>query len=540
MTNQISKILKIFLIFITLHITHYTLHKSFAQDNDKLVSLSKKIIEAKASEELYAPFEELKSLYFNANKYTDFAEFLKSLSQKKKTLEPFSNYYIALSRYHQLKYLEDAQKWDEYFAQGNAYRDELTQQAQKAIAATTADEALHIYARLTLWQFHKDQQDALAEQALTDLMSSVFEYAKAAGDIKPIKESADRLLSYGEKGRAKELYKIYAERLVTSDIKDDALGSIASGFYKEGNLELAEGIYNIYVERIIKSTPQEKLVPILIDIAKEFSYKGQGQNDPIYAEKIFRKIEETGGKKAFDQELMYLRAFNLEKAKECAKAKDIYSDLVLAFPETIHKDEAIFKVGIINTYVLRDIKEGKRYFQELAQKETLNTHVISSLYHLGLLSQWEGDLIKAKEYYAQLLEKASEGFIEITRQAQERLKEIQEVKPIEYNLKTFLDISLKEENSMFDMTKLDLNSHPYKVKKEEPVNTSSTAYTSPSGCMQIELQYLWSGDLGSKKPSANESAFDTAYTDIGTKVINLVVVSPTGVIDRSLGLVDVY
>lgn len=58
--------------------------------------------------------------------------------------------------------------------------------------------------------------------------------------------------------------------------------------------------------------------------------------------------------------------------------------------------------------------------------------------------------------------------------------------------------------------------------------------------MQIELQYLWSGDLGSKKPSANEAEFATAYTNTGTKVINLVVVSPAGIIDRSLDLVDVY
>jgi len=554
-----SKILIIILLllFITGYELRVTGYESYAQDSDKLSALRKQILEVKTSEELYAPFEELKDLYFSRpmtkseggiplpagkdNRYTDFVEFLKSLSQQNKALEPFTNYYIAQSRYHQLKYLEDTQKWDEYFAKGNTYRDELTQAAKNALDATTTKEPLNLYARLLLWQFHKDQQDAGALAALADLMSSVLEYSKSAVDIKPIKNIADKLLSFGEKVKSRELYGIYAERLSVSNIKDDGLADAAVGFYREGNLELAESIYDIYVDRITKSTAKEKLIPILIDIARGFSYKDQGQNDPVYAEKIFKKIEELAGKKVFDQELLYLRAFNLEKAKEFVKAKDVYSDLVLAFSETVHTDEAIFKMGIINTYVLRDVKKGRDYFERLIQKKpALSPWGISALYQLGLLSHWENDYTRAKDYYNKLIEIAAVNYPQTQACVRERLKEIEEAKPMEYNLKTFLDASLKEENNMLDMSKLDLRSHPYKAKKDESVNINSTAYTSPTGCMQIELQYLWSGDSGSKKPSPQQAAFDTTYTDAGTKVINLVVVSPTGIIERSLDLVDVY
>jgi hypothetical protein len=58
--------------------------------------------------------------------------------------------------------------------------------------------------------------------------------------------------------------------------------------------------------------------------------------------------------------------------------------------------------------------------------------------------------------------------------------------------------------------------------------------------MQVELQYLWSGHLGENKPSTSQSSFETSYTTAGTKEINLVVVSPTGVIDRTLDMVDAY
>ena len=528
---------------------------AFAQEEDKLVGLSKQIIEAKTNEDLYAPFEELRGLYFSRpaikseggippeagkdNRYAGFVEFLKSLESKRKTLEPFTSYYTALTRYSQLKYLEEKQAWDEYFAQGNTYREEIVSALEKAIDVTIPKDVLNIYSRLLLWQFHRDQQDAFAEQSLSDLMNSVLEYSKDTKDIKPIKEVADKFSAYAEKGKSKELYKIYADKIAASDTKEEELGSIASNFYKEGNLELAETIYDIYLDRITKSLPQEKLIPLLIEIAQAFSYKDVGANDALYAEKIFAKIEEIGGRKAFDQELIYLRAFSLEKAKEYQKAKDNYVDLAQRYPAATHNDEAVFKSGIISTYVLRDIKQGRSYFEKLAQKETISPQVISSLYQLGLLSQWEGDNLKAREYYDNLTGKAAGNFSETVNLAQERLREMNEGKPIEYNLKTFLDLSLKEENAMFDMTKFDLNSHPYRVKKNEDVNINASSYFVQSGCMQVELQYLWSGHTGTKKPSLAEATFNTTYKEPGSKEINLVIVSPAGIVDRSIDIADV-
>ncbi len=58
--------------------------------------------------------------------------------------------------------------------------------------------------------------------------------------------------------------------------------------------------------------------------------------------------------------------------------------------------------------------------------------------------------------------------------------------------------------------------------------------------MQVELQYLWSGHLGSVAPSSSQSSFATRYDQAGTKEINLVVVSLSGVVGASIDLVDVY
>ena len=517
---------------------------SFAQEDNQLVDLTKQIIESKTNAGLYAPFDELKAIYFKDNKYPEFVEFLKSLSLKKKEIEPFVDYYTALTRYSQLKFLEEKQSWDEYFSQGNTYRDEITAAAQKSIDATGPKDALWVYARLLLWQFHKDQQDVLAEQALSDLMSSVLEYSKEASDPLPIKNSADKLLSYGEKSKSRELYKIYVGKIVSSDVKDEQLKSTAEDFYKQGNLELSEAIYDVYLERIIKSLPKEGATAALVDIAKLFAYKNEGPNDMLYAEKIFKKIEELAGKEYFNQDLIYLRAFNLEKAKEYLKAKDIYVDFVQRFPADSRVEQATYKIGIICAYVLRDIKCGRDNFIKLAEKETTAPYVISGLYQLGLLSQWENDLEKAKGYYNKLLEKAKEDFSESLAMAKERVKEIEESRSMEYNIKTFLDVSLKGTELAGDMQKLSLNASSYILNKGKEVTMVSGAYVPESGCMQVELQYLWSGDLEKTKPPLAQlsllPSFTTSYKDPGTKVINLVVIAPGGVLDRNIDMLDVY
>ncbi len=540
MKIQKSKISAVFLSLLV--ISGYQLrtagHKLYAQDNEALVTLTKKIMEAKVNQDLYALFAELKDLYFKENKYNELIEFLKSLSVKKKSLEPFVNYYIALARYHQLKYLEETQDWDEYFSNGNAYREEIVFSTLITLKLTTVSEPLYLYTQLLLFQFHQDQQDGLDEQVLSDLMNSVSEYAKKDPDTKPIKAIADKLLSYGEKAKSKELYRLYVERLLTVNLNDQELKNIAWDFYQEGNLDLAESIYDVYIEKI-KSNPKGKLIPILSDIARLFVYKDEGTKDATYAEKIFKRIEDICGKEAFNEELSYARAFNLEKAKEYAIAKDSYLGLIQRFSKTTRADEIDFKIGLIYTYVLRDIKTGKGYFEKLAQKETLSPQVISSLYHLGLLNQWEEDLEKAKGYYNKLLEKSGDNFMESVALAKERLKEIEQLRPIEYNLKTFLDVSLKEENSLFDMSKSELKSSVYRPNKEKEINITAQTYTIESGCMQVEVEYLWSGHLGSAKPSLGEASFNTTYIQPGTKEINLVIVSPSGIIDRNIDIIDV-
>jgi len=496
-------------------------------------------MDSTAKDQLYPVMEETANLYFKQNKFKEFAELLESLRTKRPNMNAVIDYYVALCRYTHLKYLEQSQNWEEYFANGNSYRQQTVSLAKNSIDGLAADDSISLRARLLLWQFYNDQQDILREAALADLMAVTRELAQKSPEIPLIKAVADQLLSGGEKAKSREVYKIYVNKLITSQISDSELKNTADKFYKEGNLELAQVIYDACIENVLKAPAPEKAIPFLEEVARSFVYSDKQISDPDYAEKVFKKIEEIGGSDALGEDLLYLRAYSLEKSKDYRSASEIYIKFLGKFPSSAYADIAGYKSGMILAYALGDLDSAKKYFDKLSQKSPANSASISALYQLGLLNQWQGESEKAKGYYAALLEKAQGGFSEIVSLAQARSKEIETAKPIEYNLKMFLDASFKTPAQPAGASQVELKAAPFKAKIAEEFKLSSKVYTGESGCFQVEVQHLWSGNTGKFAPSSGQADFSTQYVDSGIKEINLVVVGPSGVIGRNFELLDV-
>lgn len=498
--------------------------------------------------------EELKADYFKDNRYNEFVDFLNNYKDKNKLSAGCINYYKALSRYSQLKYLEEKQLWDDYFANGNTYRDQILENTKKVISETDSSSPLRLKGRLLLWQFYRDQQNTFGEQGLDELTADVSAYAKAVDDPGLIKDIADKLLASDEKPGARAIYKLYVNKLASGEISDTELKIVGAGFYKEGNLELAETVYDIYIERISRGLAVEKLIPELFEIANLFVYKPQGSGlasnsqshkptglyDMFYAEKIYARIEGLGQENSFNEESIYLRAFNLEKLRDYKMAGELYLKLIQLFPDTKHFDEAVYKIAMINAYVSADIPKAREYFEKLIVKTTFSPQVISSFYQLGLLAQWEGDLTGAKGYYDTLLKNSGDSHAGTNALAKDRLKEIEENKQLSYNLKVFLDSTLKKENAPVEMGSSELKISSFILEKKQRFEVSALANMPESGCNQVQVQYLWSGNLGGANPQATDAVFEGSYPDSGTKELNLVVVSAAGIIDCSFVMADVY
>ena len=506
------------------------------QDKD----FSQMILAAKTDTEAATILEEAQGSFLQQNRYQEFIDFLANAVKKKKDISSFAAYYTGAARYQQMKHLEETQNWDEYFSKGNDYRKDITDNLEKSVKVFAQTDPLYVASRLILWQFHKDQQDVFTEQALSDLLAAVKSYASEAKDLKPLKAVADKLLAYEVRAKAKELYKLYGEKIISSDLSDDELQNTAMSFYKQGTMELAQALYTVYIDRLSKSASPDKVKLELIDIANLFSYKKNGVYDLDYAEKVFSRIDEMFGAGVFDEALAYQRAVNVEKNKDFTRAKELYFAFAASFPKSAHYEEVLLKTGVITLYVSRDIKAAQEIFGRLSGQPVLLSPGITSLYQLGLIAQWQEDNAAAKEYYAKLIESAKDNFGETVFLAKQRLLEIEEGRPLDFNIKSMLDVTLKPENSQFSMNRVEIKASKSTVSVGEEITVTATATPPESGCMQVQLQYFWSGNTGKDVSSSyQENSFTTTYTDPGTKVIGVVVTTPAGIVDRGIEFIDV-
>ena len=527
--------LRVFFLFLLL--SGYVSARPYAAAQEK--DFTGLVRAAKSDDAAAAVLAEARDDYFQRNDHQGFIGFLEAAVKARRTLAPWQAYYTGLARYRQMKYLEETQNWDEYFSKGNDYRKDIEQNLDRAVKAFSADDPLHVYGKLILWQHHKDQQDVFNEQALADLMSAVRLYASGARDIAPLKDVADTLLRYEERAKAKELYKVYGDKVISADLSDDELQNIAMSFYKQNNLEVAQALYTVYIDRLRKRASPEKLKLELIDIARLFSYKRSGAYDLYYAEKIFSLLEEIYTAAGFDEALTYMRANNIEKYKDFSRAREMYAAFAASYPQSARHDEALYKAGILALYADRDVKAADEIFDSLASGEGVSSHVLSSLYQRGLIAQWQGDTARAQEAYSRLTDLAKDGFAETAAMAKSRMDEIARERPLEFNIKSLLDTTLKPENSQFSMSRVEITPSAYSASPQQEIEVSSTATPPESGCLQVQLQYFWSGDMGTGTGDYQSSSFTTSYSDPGTKVIGVVATTPGGVVDRGLALIDI-
>ena len=513
---------------------------SLAGENESVVALSKKVMESQDRFALAAGLEEIKEVYFAEGRFGDFVVFLDSLARKKRAHRGVLDYYAALARYRQLRYLEANQLWDEYFEMGNTYRDEIIERGQRSVDAVLEDDPYAIHARVLLWEFHHHHQDAFVDEAREAVMGAIDEYLRlGAVDPAPVKTAADRFLSGGERGRAKKLYRLYIEKLSMKGMDSADIKAMADEFRAEGNLELAESIYDLFIAAVQKDLAPADAASRMYEIARAFAYRPEGDYDTAYAESVFQKMEDLIGKEAFGEEMLYARALNLQHAHEYVAAKEFYEDILIASPRTPYHNEARFKIGMTTAYAMRNIEGARSHFERAVESPEVDAYVIASLYQLGLFSQWEGQTDEAEVRYTELIEKARELYADTVTLARTRLEEIEEEESIAYNLRTFLDLSFLGEYSRMDMTRVRLRCEPSRVSPEEETLIEATAVLGPTGCFQVDVQYLWSGHTGRVLPGEQTASWSTSFPFEGSKEVNVVVVSPTGFVDRYFVLIDV-
>ena len=542
-------------------------------DSGRLKQLEEQILANPKGNLSLPKLEELSSLYLERHQYNQLVDFLRKLEGVAVSgCELPLGYYIGLCHYHQLRYLEETKNWQEYFDRGSLYREELFQETLKTVSLCP-ESPLAIKAQVINWLEHKAQNDSLAKDALDKLISSLNNYVRqdATGlsseegkaytfglDMEVIKETADILQREEEPALAKAAYNLYVSRLDGAKTAKEELRLAAESALESGNISLAEIVYERYIDGIKGSFSKEALVKELSVIAEQFSAAGSGRfKDMAYAEKIFTILEDSCGTGCFSGELQYSRAYNLQRLKDYSKAIQEYEKLVKNFPASLRINEAEFKLGVLYTYAPLDIssnrntknnltgsqkEKGLHYWQKVIERDSDLILVVESLYHKALIGQYAQSFAAALADYSRILERINNNpdFKELTERVFKRQKEIQESKPIEYNLKTFLDVSLKGgEPPGAQTAALDLSAEPFKTTITQGVKFSLSQPQAMTGCLVPELTYLWSGDLGSAHPVVMTPEFSTNYPARGIKVVNVVVLAGLEPAGSALEMVDI-
>jgi hypothetical protein len=148
---------------------------------------------------------------------------------------------------------------------------------------------------------------------------------------------------------------------------------------------------------------------------------------------------------------------------------------------------------------------------------------------------------KAKEFYKLILDKTKDVTPkpEVATSTETRVKEIENKSDIEYNLRMFLGAALNTKDQK-PYLQLELFARGAKDYLNDPVKFQVSTFFKDTGCLQQDFTYLWSGELGSNQNPFNKYEFDTSYSNLGTKVVNVVLVGPTGVVAGTIDMADIY
>jgi len=528
-------------IFLSIFSVQFCLAQQDAKRIDLLKQEIRDIQTAEGSELLLT---ELLDVYAQGNDFDEFYNFLETVEKKKifrKTSIVY--YYKALTRFRQMQFLEENKMWQELFDNKDSYIADLDKSLAQARKLNTSINPLALRIKFLEAQTKEDDEASLIE-TLEDLFNLAKEYIETENDVEVIKDIADKLSEEKQDTYAKKLYNVYVTKISRADIGQEELKKIAEDFLKKDKVNLAVSLYSAYLDRLT-GIPEDRdaIIKEMFDIAEKFEHPGWREGiDPFFAEKLYEKIESLYNVESFDEFSQLQRAYNLERIKEYESCFGEYLRLIDIFPNYQDKDRIYFRLGILSAYEFNKIDEAKEYFLKVTNNFPQSLDYLNSLYHLGLLNHWQGNLEKADEFYKKILEKTKDikDKPEIALLAESRIKEIDDDRDIEYNLKMFLGAVLVEIEEEKPYLHLELFARAGKDYLDETIKFQTNSYFTDTGCLQEDFTYLWSGQLGSNQNPFNEYQFETSYQDLGTKVVNVVLVGSSGVVDGTIEMADVY
>ncbi len=452
--------------------------------------------------------------YFAKGDHEGFYQYVKGL----KASSPEAYYYLALARQQEIDSWKKVKNWEGVYDKGPAYKQDISDNLKAALAGVKDDPGLLLNIKFLDWQVIGEDDPDGSARAFDDLVNTARGLTLDQKALLKVKAFADEISKLEDKNLARRLYEVYVAKLSGSGLSKEDIKAQAQQFLSEGNAYLAKTLFDVYLSSL--SADKELMARETVGVADKFANGDAVEGlDPVFAEEMYRKAFDAAGKAAFDSSSSYRRAFNLERMKEFNAAYDGYNDLLAGSPDYADKQNIYFRLGVIAAYAKKDTAKAIEYFLKIRDEFPNDILAVSGLYQLGLLSQFNKDIEKAKEYYNAIVADKSE----LALLAQERLKEIEEAREIKYGLKIFIESVFKNLPLSVDLT-----ARPWQASIGEPIKFSVATSSPQTGCMTPVYSYEWSGETGSVSNIPNTSQLNTDYASAGIKVVHVAIVGPQG------------
>ena len=483
--------------------------------------------------------ENLKSVvawYVGDGKCDELVAYLDSLLKKGFERLPDVYFYRAYARNAQLDSWKKAKNWEGVYDKGPEMKTAMEKDLAQAEKLTQGRPDMALRIAFLRWLIVPQDDPETAAGLFDDLVAKAKSAPAQPDTMALIKEMADALSSYEDKNLSRRLYEIYASALKASGPKPEQLKKAGQDFVQQKNIYLAKTLFEGYLESF--AGDPEVLAKETVLIADKFAHQGSEEAlDPVYAEGLYQKAFDLAGQKAFAVASQYSRAFNLERMKDFEAALKEYEKVLSDYPDFSALVEVEFRASVLRAYVVKDIQGASASFERIKAVYPAGRTALSSLYQLGLLSQWEAKNDAAKAYYEELAAAAqSQGADmekdELVLQARERLQEIEENKPMKYALRLFFEGifgGAKDATKSHGMSlSVDLTGRPAKAPVNDYIVFTVTTSNPVTGCMMPAYGYEWSGETGAVANIPNSATLTTSYGTQGIKVTHVAVVGNNG------------
>jgi tetratricopeptide (TPR) repeat protein len=443
-------------------------------------------------------------------------------------------YERAYGHYQEIQIWKKEKNWANVYDKGPALKKGIAEDLIKAELISKNNAPLFFDIKFLRWLSLFDDDPETAFGLYDKVVAAAKEAAATRPGLEAVKKAADGIKDLEDKNYARRLYEVYAGAVAASGLTPEELLTEADSFLSAGNIYLAKTLY----EAMLSSSWNDKTSQAkrIIAVADKFAHPGDKEAlDPVYAEGLYQKAQDLAGDVAFDAEAQYRRAFNLERIKDYDAAKAQYMKLLSLFPDAVMRPEVIFRLGVFEAYVYKNIPGADEYFKKITTGFPKDALVLSALYQEGLLAQANKDAESAAVFYNALLSEAQARGLEASKTelvalAQERLKEVTDKTEMKYGLRLFMEGILAGASPEMAASPIhvDVAVQPARTTLGAPVKWTVTTSHPETGCMTPTYAYEWSGELGGTSNISNTPEITTTYTEAGLHVVGAAVVGPNG------------